>query len=203
MAKYYVYSLIDPVLKQPFYFGKGSGNRAYAHLKGHDKFNQRKLNRIALIRECGYEPIVYKLATDLDEAAAYTLETLYIDLSKKTNWFVTNVTGIKKPPSRKGSTMSAEARQKIGDASRGKTRPPFTEEWKHNLSLAHKGKPSPRKIHISKETLENLYVVERKTVAQITEILGVSRDVIFRRLREHNITKYLKRTSCLNNTENP
>ena len=42
---YYVYVLVDPINRIPFYVGKGKGNRMYQHLKG-DKGNKKKVRYI-------------------------------------------------------------------------------------------------------------------------------------------------------------
>lgn len=48
MNRYYVYGLLHPISKQPFYIGKGTGNRAESHLllRKDDIHNQRKRNLI-------------------------------------------------------------------------------------------------------------------------------------------------------------
>lgn len=48
MNRYYVYGLLHPITKQPFYIGKGTGNRAESHLllKKDDVYNKRKRNLI-------------------------------------------------------------------------------------------------------------------------------------------------------------
>ena len=43
--KYYVYALIDPINRLPFYIGKGCGNRAWSHLKN-EKTNVGKVRTI-------------------------------------------------------------------------------------------------------------------------------------------------------------
>ena len=60
MKEHYVYALIDPVNRIPFYIGKGKGNRMYQHLKPYMKTNKKKLNYIENIRKLGFEPIALK-----------------------------------------------------------------------------------------------------------------------------------------------
>lgn len=53
--------------------------------------------------------------------------------------------------------LSKKHKRKIGNIWRGKKRPPFSEEWKENIRLAHLGKPSNRKgKKCSKETCERI-----------------------------------------------
>ena len=54
--KFYVYALIDPINRIPFYIGKGCGRRAYKHLTGNDTNNVLKVKYIKNIRPLGFEP---------------------------------------------------------------------------------------------------------------------------------------------------
>ncbi len=96
--KFFVYALLDPrtkninidgieLLHQPFYIGKGHGNRASHHLKS-DKINKYKVQKIKEIRQDGYEPLIINLVSDLDEKNAYEKEKEiinYIGLNNLTN----------------------------------------------------------------------------------------------------------------------
>ena len=44
--RYYVYGLIDPKTKEPFYVGKGKGDRALHHLSENENINEAKQRRI-------------------------------------------------------------------------------------------------------------------------------------------------------------
>lgn len=74
MNPYYIYSLKDPRSSpaQPFYVGKGTGNRAWEHTIRVDK--TRKGERIAEIQSAGFEVVTTVLADDLTEAQALKLE---------------------------------------------------------------------------------------------------------------------------------
>ena len=75
---FYVYVYSDPRNNQPFYIGKGIGNRAFAHLG--DKSESVKVARIREIREAGLEPQIEVLAFGLDETTAFKVEAAAIDL---------------------------------------------------------------------------------------------------------------------------
>jgi hypothetical protein len=75
---YYVYVYTDPRNDQPFYIGKGTGNRAFAHLK--DSGDSAKVARIAEIRTAGVAPRIEVLAFGLDETTAFKVEAAAIDL---------------------------------------------------------------------------------------------------------------------------
>ena len=46
-----------------------------------------------------------------------------------------------KPSPNRGKHLSAETKQKLSDANKGKCRPAFSTEWKQKMSDAKKGKP--------------------------------------------------------------
>lgn len=75
---FYVYIYSDPRNNQPFYIGKGVGNRAFAHLG--DRSESAKVARIREIREAGLEPQIEVLAFGLDEITAFKVEAAAIDL---------------------------------------------------------------------------------------------------------------------------
>jgi len=75
--KYYVYIYVDPRTGQPFYVGKGRGDRMFAHLHGEDSLKSR---RIADIQAQGLEPKIDLLRYGLSEDQAHLVEAAAIDL---------------------------------------------------------------------------------------------------------------------------
>ena len=107
---YYVYQLVDPFTKLPFYIGKGSGRRATTHLwKIPETRNQYKENKIADIRKNGKEPLIeYLIVNIFDEDIAYSIEEAYIKKygrkGYETDGILTNVCLNSRPPNHKGKT---------------------------------------------------------------------------------------------------
>lgn len=103
-STYYVYALKDPRTSpaQPFYIGKGTGQRAHQHvlLTG----STRKDEVLAEIRAAGLEPLVEVLISELDESAALKLEAELISSfgTEATGGRLTNAV----TPSGLGSTRS-------------------------------------------------------------------------------------------------
>lgn len=91
--KYYVYGLVNPIDNQIFYVGKGSGKRAYDHLKpsGWGK-NPHKLYKIKKIRSSGNEPYVIFLYENLDEDTAFKMEISEIKRLRDGGVDLTNMT---------------------------------------------------------------------------------------------------------------
>jgi hypothetical protein len=77
-GSFYVYALLDPreTPPKPFYIGKGSGSRAYAHLT--EIGEGRKNVRIREIQESGCEVTVRQLVTGLSEIEALAIEAQLI-----------------------------------------------------------------------------------------------------------------------------
>ena len=79
---YYVYLYLDPRDDKVFYVGKGANNRAFYHLGREDGSGMAE--RIAEIREAGFEPKIEILAHGLPDAeTALRVEAAAIDLLKR------------------------------------------------------------------------------------------------------------------------
>jgi hypothetical protein len=91
--KYYVYGLVNPIDNEIFYVGKGSGKRAYDHLKpsGWGK-NPHKLHKIKKIRSSGNQPYVIFLYENLDEDTAFKIEMMEIKRLRDSGVCLTNMT---------------------------------------------------------------------------------------------------------------
>ena len=70
---YYVYVYIDPRNNEEFYYGKGRGNRKYAHLSAHG--DSAKVKRIKAILKEGEQPKIKVIATDLTADQALLVES--------------------------------------------------------------------------------------------------------------------------------
>jgi hypothetical protein len=74
--RYYVYVYIDPRNYQEFYYGKGKGDRRFAHLQ--DDSDTEKARIIKQIRKEGLEPIIRVVANNLSEDQALLVEKTLI-----------------------------------------------------------------------------------------------------------------------------
>lgn len=75
-SDYYVYVYIDPRNFEEFYYGKGTGNRRFAHLQ--DENDNEKTERIKEIHKSGLEPIIKVVARNLTEHEALLVEKTLI-----------------------------------------------------------------------------------------------------------------------------
>jgi hypothetical protein len=116
---YYVYALVDPIDNSIFYVGKGSGKRAYDHMKTSKlSKNSHKINKIKKIHKNGKEPIVLFLHENLDEKTAFSLEIFEIKRLKEIGVILTNMTdGGDCGPIRYGKRSESE-RKKVSDKTK-------------------------------------------------------------------------------------
>jgi uncharacterized protein len=75
---HYVYMYVDPRSKQPFYVGKGQGNRAFAHLANSSE--SEKASVLDELAKLGMRPIIELLKYGLTEDEALLVEATAIDL---------------------------------------------------------------------------------------------------------------------------
>jgi hypothetical protein len=76
--RFYVYLYIDPRTSQPFYIGKGRGNRVFAHLQ--DDSDCEKVTAIKELKDLGLRPVIEILKYGLNEEEALLVESTAIDL---------------------------------------------------------------------------------------------------------------------------
>jgi hypothetical protein len=93
---YYVYLLLDPRDNMPFYVGKGTGNRVFAHLNGALKETDKESLKYDVIRSINDEnrELQYVIVRHvLDEKTAYEVEAALIDALEYTKYNKTNIMG--------------------------------------------------------------------------------------------------------------
>lgn len=78
MKQYYVYELIDPTNRKPFYIGKGSGKRMYYHfnrvLNNNSLDNKHLENKLKKLIKQKLKPIYRKILETYDEQKAFNIE---------------------------------------------------------------------------------------------------------------------------------
>lgn len=155
--RYYVYIYLDPISPgvfrygndvfefEPFYVGKGSGNRMNNHMTPkYLKINDDKALRIKSILSRGQKPIIIKIREKMESKEAYILEGYYLNTIGKKNdgrGPLLNSMGASEDGI---STHSEEVRRKIGESGRGRKMP---TEAKEKIRLSKLGKNNPNYIH--------------------------------------------------------
>jgi hypothetical protein len=204
--KYYVYQLIDPKTKLPFYIGKGSGERAWLHNEFKDGNNNPYKDRyIKKLYRIGLDPIVDIIKYFNDEVSAYDYEerlTESIGLDK-----LTNIVIGARPPSKQGWKPSSETLIKRSRGLKGIIR---SNEWKENLSKSKQGEKNPmygkkspcteeRKIAVLRGKNQDNYQLYKVAITlmdsgrsadSVSNELSIGRGVCFRlKNRTHGIFK--------------
>lgn len=186
---FYVYALIDPIKRHPFYIGKGCGERMNAHLKGYDKVNKSKIERIANIRMLGFEPYSQKILDGLEEAAAFEFEQYCIKSCLIKGFDLVNRVGVQNPPIRKGAKLTIEQKLKMKGRTPHNKGKPMSQAQKAHLSNKLKGIPKSNRVTVDVQLLHQLYIVENKTKAECRSILGIGPHSLNRILSENQIRK--------------
>jgi hypothetical protein len=150
MSSYYVYVYKDPSRNnEPIYIGKGSGYRAWDHLKSKN-IKSHFINRLNIMKANGIDPLIEILMTVDDEETAFSLEIWFIfkygrrDLRTGT---LCNLTGggdgitnlseeakAKSLAKRIGQKRSQKTCESISAALKGKKRNSLTDEHKKKIS---------------------------------------------------------------------
>jgi hypothetical protein len=152
MNIYYTYIYLDPRITgiwettfgvfnyEPFYVGKGKGQRYLVHLKGwaYKYKNPHLYNRISNIKSDGFEPIVMILKNNILQEDALAIEAKLInELGTRKN-----ISQIKLGPlvnlklDGKVQRFSDETKQKISESARTRKRKSHSDETKQKMRLA-------------------------------------------------------------------
>ena len=166
--------LVDPRSGQPFYVGKGTGNRCYSHeneAKYYVKRKSLKLGKIRKLLSLGMSPVIVKVEDNVSDKQAIDLECFLIAEMRDSGIPLTNMTdggdgaqGYKHTEEHKdkmrqlfvGRVFTSNHLQKMRKPkspggrinialARNTTSYRPSEETKRKTSEALKGRPSPRK----------------------------------------------------------
>lgn len=84
--KFYVYGYYEPGVYEPFYIGKGTGNRAYVHLtRGNLKRKTFFYNKLRNLIERGIKPVIEIIQDKLTEKEANNYEECMIRIYGRRN----------------------------------------------------------------------------------------------------------------------
>ena len=185
MNDFYIYMYLHPDTKKPVYIGKGTRDRAY-NMTGHFTHNKHLKKIYGHLKSCKrYIKIIH---SNLTEKQALTKEKELIREYGRIGrgGILVNISpGGKQPPNQKGKTWklseqtkdkmikswTPERRKKWGKYQKGVKR-----TWGHKIS---EGK---RKFKFDKEEFEQL-VLEGKKLFEIEKSFGISRDIMYDRLK--------------------
>lgn len=159
---YYTYIYLDPRLPgiwntsikdlyfEPFYVGKGNGNRCLQHKQKWSYSTKRshKNHRIKNIIDAGFDPMVLIIQDNLSEEQALSMESLLIrEIGTRST-----IDGVLSGPLTNLKTdgvvqkYSEESRKKMSESATARVRTPHSEETKAKMRQSNRGKdPQVRK----------------------------------------------------------
>lgn len=210
---YYVYLLLDPRKNnQPFYVGKGTGDRYNDHLfeTAETTINKRKYNTIQKIKNLGLSVGVRIEEYFSDEIEAYLFEEKLIAQYGRKGYDVggilTNICDKARPPnwqagpnanrinekikqtkSKKDNSHTQDTKDKISAKLKGKKKPPRSEQHRLAMSNAKKGKPLTKPC--SDETKLKRSINQTGKVATEETKQAISKALTGRKLSEEHKAK--------------
>lgn len=146
MNESYVYMLVDPRNNQPFYVGKGRGNRCRFHLdeaKYYTKRKSPKLNKIRKLFSLGMEPVIVKVEENVTDAQAIDLEVLLIAEMRDIGIPLTNMTdggdgaqGYRHTEENKRIASERQKNRIMTEEHKQRMRKPKSEQGRANIAKA-------------------------------------------------------------------
>lgn len=138
--------LVDPRSGQPFYVGKGTGNRCHAHeneAKYYVKRKSLKLGKIRKLLSLGMSPIIVKVEEGVSDKQAIDLECFLIAEMRDSGIPLTNMTdggdgaqGYKHTDEHKNKMRQLFAGRIFTSDQLQKMRKPKSSEGRANIALA-------------------------------------------------------------------
>lgn len=124
MNYFYVYEWIRLDTNEPFYVGKGKGDRAFKLHKNRNKYFKNIVKKVPTA--------VVILEKDLPESIAFEFEVFYIEKYRNIGYELTNITA-----GGEGISLTTDIKKKISESHKGKR---ASEKSKLKNKLAHIGK---------------------------------------------------------------
>lgn len=166
--EYYIYAYLDPRKPgsftydnldfnfEPFYIGKGKGNRYLKHLQNiRTDHNTLKKNKIDKIIRLGLKPIIIKIYTNLSESDAYLKESDTIKKIGRLDLNSGTLSNLNDGGTGGCGNPSNDLRFKYGSGTRGKSYVEIygvkkSDELKEKRSLSNKNRNVRKNIDRSK-----------------------------------------------------
>lgn len=182
--KYYVYVYLDQRKPgeynfknfnfkfEPFYVGKGKGNRLIQHLYNFDKeSNLEKKNKIkSIIKKTGTNPIILKIFENLtnDHANLYEIELIELigRKDKKTGSLLNKTDGGDGGDTskyRKYKNLSEETKKRISEKKKNTKLNPHSEDTKRKISDSNKGRKFSKEHKLKLSIARKKRIIKKET----------------------------------------